>query len=38
MTIRFTATHTILNGNTVTASRDERKQLAIMLKKKLGLV
>lgn len=37
MTITFTATNTLLNGNPVTKSRNEKAQFAIMLKTRLGL-
>lgn len=37
MTITFTATRTTLNGVTVTPSRNEKGQFAIMLKARLGL-
>lgn len=38
MTIHFTATATIVNGHKVESSKTEKKQLAIMLKRRLGLV
>lgn len=38
MAIQFTATDTILNGTTVVKGRNERAQLAMMLKQHLGLV
>lgn len=37
MTIQFTATNTILNGTPVVKARNERAQLALMLKQHLGL-
>lgn len=37
MTIRFTTTKLIVDGKTVVSSKDERKQLALTIKHKLGM-
>lgn len=37
MTIRFTATNTMLNGKPIVHTKGDRAQLAMMIKSRLGL-